>query len=84
VDVNSFEPLAAGRAKITFGSYEGTGRVGIYNMAGTLVRTLESQGGGPVYWYGDNDSDEPVASGVYLLWIRAGGAEAVRKVAVVR
>jgi len=82
VDVNSFEPLAAGKVTITLGSYEGTATVRIYNMIGTHVRTLE--GSSSISWYGDNDAGDSVASGVYFLRIQMGGSESVKKVAVIR
>jgi len=82
VDVNSFEPLAAGKVTITLGSYEGTATVRIYNMTGTHVRTLE--GSSSISWYGDNDAGDSVASGVYFLRIQMGGSESVKKVAVIR
>ena len=82
VDVNSFEPLAGGRAVITLGSYEGTATVCVYNMAGTLVRTLK--GSFPISWHGNNDAGDSVASGVYFLRVQAGESESVKKVAVIR
>ena len=83
VDVNSFEPLSGGEVTITLGSYEGTATVSVYNMAGTLVRALESQDD-EIIWHGDNDAGDFVASGVYFLRIQLGGSELVRKVAVIR
>ncbi|MFH1688942.1 MAG: T9SS type A sorting domain-containing protein [Candidatus Eisenbacteria bacterium] len=84
VDVNSFRPLLGGEAVISLGLYEGAATVSVYNMAGTLVRTLESQGSDTVIWYGDNDDGGSVASGVYFLRIQTGESESVRKVAVIR
>ncbi|MCK4410628.1 MAG: T9SS type A sorting domain-containing protein, partial [Candidatus Eisenbacteria sp.] len=69
VSVNSFEPLAGGEVVVTLGSYEGPATVCIYNMAGTLVRTLESQHD-EISWHGDNDAGDSVASGVYFLRIQ--------------
>ena len=82
VNANSFEPLAGESVEITLGSYEGTGTVRVYNMAGTHVRTLE--GSFPISWYGDNDAGDSVASGVYFLRIQIGESESVKKVAVIR
>jgi hypothetical protein len=84
VSVNSFMPALGERVVVTLGSYDGAATVSIYNMAGTLVRKIESQGGSEVHWYGYNDDGEGVASGVYFLWIQTDGSEAVRKVAVIR
>ena len=83
LDVNSFEPMAGGKVVITLGAHEGTATVSVYNMAGTLVRTLESQDD-EIRWYGDNDAGDSVASGVYFLRIQVGESESVRKVAVIR
>ena len=83
LDVNSFEPLAGGEVVITLGSHEGTATVSIYNMAGTLVRTLESQDH-EISWQGDNDAGDSVASGVYFLRIQMDESESIRKVAVIR
>ncbi len=84
VDVNSFRPLDEECVEITPGSYVGTATVSVYNMAGTLVRTLESDGGSDISWYGNNDAGDYVASGVYFLRIQVGESESVRKVAVIR
>lgn len=84
VDRNSFQPLLSESVEISLGSHEGAAAVSIYNMVGTLVRTLESEGGDPISWYGDNDAGDIVASGVYFLRIEAGGSESVRKVAVIK
>jgi flagellar hook assembly protein FlgD len=84
VNVNSFQPPLGEEVVVSLGSYDGTATVSVYNMAGTLVRTLESQGGSQISWYGENDEGESVASGVYFLRIQTNGNEAVRKVAVVR
>jgi len=84
VSVNSFRPLLGERVVISLGSYEGSATVDIHNMAGTLVRTLTSEGGSSVSWYGDNDAGSSVASGAYFLRIQTGGSETIRKVAVIR
>ena len=84
LDVNSFEPLTGGKVVITLGSYGGPATVSIYNMAGTLVRTLESDGGSDISWGGNNDAGDSVASGVYFLRIQMDDSESIRKVAVIR
>jgi len=84
VSANAFEPLQGARVRIGLGSYEGEVTIEIYNMAGTLVRTIEGDGSSYYSWYGDNDSGETVASGVYFLRIQTGGDEAIRKVAVIK
>ena len=68
-------------------AYSGTVTVDIYNLAGTLVRTIEEEVSGDdsgVYWSGANDEDEIVASGVYFLRVRTDREEQIRKVAVVK
>jgi flagellar hook assembly protein FlgD len=84
VSANSFRPLLGEDVVIALGSYDGAVTVSVYNMSGTLVRTIESDAGVPVHWYGENDEGESVASGVYFLRIQAAGSESVRKVAVIR
>ena len=84
VSVNSFRPALGERVVISLGSYEGSATVEIYNMAGTLVRTLKTQDDPSVSWYGGNDGGSSVASGAYFLRIQTGGSETIRKVAVIR
>jgi flagellar hook assembly protein FlgD len=84
VSANSFRSALGEKVVISLGSYEGAATVDVYNMAGTLVRTLESEGGAAIEWYGDNDEGESVASGAYFLRIQTGGSETIRKVAVIR
>jgi len=84
VDVNSFDPFAAEEVTIALGAGGSGGEVDIYNMAGTLVRTLEAGGDAEVSWDGRNGSGDLVASGVYFLHIRTSAGDATRAVAVVK
>jgi flagellar hook assembly protein FlgD len=83
VSANSFKPLEGGYVSVTLGS-TARSTIDIYNMAGTLVRTLEGEGASTLRWYGDNDSGDTVASGVYFLRTQTGGDEVVRMVAVIK
>jgi flagellar hook assembly protein FlgD len=82
VNRNRFDPLAGERVTIAGTSTTAAIKVEVYDLSGRRVRLLE--GSGFVEWDGRNEERSDVASGVYLLRIRAGDAEDVRKVAVVR
>lgn len=84
VDVNSFNPAVGGDVTVDFGSYAGPATVRVYNMVGTLVRTIEVDHASSVAWNGGSDGGDMVASGVYILRIQTDAGEAVRKVAVVK
>ncbi len=84
VSRNAFDPSASESVKIALGQGGDGARVQIYNMAGVLVRTLESGGAGEVTWSGKNESGEIVASGVYFLHITTAAGDATRSVAVVK
>ncbi len=59
--------------------------LGIYTPAGRLVRRLAAgEGGGTVVWDGLSDKGEPVATGVYLVRLKAAGRSAHRKVVLLR
>ncbi|MFH1958658.1 MAG: fibronectin type III domain-containing protein [bacterium] len=60
--------------------------VKLYDLQGRLVKTIfEGQDSTNVkYWYGKNSAGNTVASGVYLLHIKAGGVETVKKIVVVK
>lgn len=84
VSANSFNPALGATVTIGLGIYEGPARVRIYNMTGSLVRTIEADDASEVVWNGGNDGGDLVASGVYILRIQTDEGEAVRKVAVVK
>jgi flagellar hook assembly protein FlgD len=58
-------------------------RLSIYDVRGTVVRTLLEQlqpaGSHWVQWDGRNDAGHPVASGVYFYEIQAGPLREARK-----
>ncbi len=84
VDRNSFDPAIGEDVTIDLGSASADATVDVYNMVGTLVRTLDAEGGTSVTWAGDNEDGEIVASGVYFLRIQTDDEDLVRKVAVVK
>jgi flagellar hook assembly protein FlgD len=84
VDVNSFNPLMGEAVTIGFGSAQAGARVTIFNMRGTLVRTLEGEGVSSLAWDGTNDEGDLAASGVYFLRIQTDDGEAERNVAIVK
>lgn len=84
LDRNRFDPTDAEYLTVGVGDYLGDVSVEIFNLAGTLVKTLKQTGGSPVVWYGKNASGDVVASGVYFLRIATDTGEAVRKVAIIK
>ena len=60
----------------------------IYNLAGELVRTLvdefQTQGNYTITWYGDNDTGQVIASGVYFYQIKAGDFVSTKKMVVLK
>ncbi len=62
--------------------------LGIYDLAGRLVRTLESgaypSGEHETNWNGTNDSGRPVASGAYFLKLVTGSEVLSKKINLVR
>lgn len=81
---NSFDPARGEIVTISFGTTADDVMVRIYNMAGTLVRTLEPAGASSTTWNGRNEEGELVASGVYFLLIETSLGDATRMVAVVK
>jgi len=63
-------------------------RLIIYNAVGERVRTLidrtESAGSHQVTWDGRDDDGRSVASGVYMVQLRAGSSAQARKIALLR
>jgi hypothetical protein len=60
----------------------------VYDARGALVRTLvsrtETHGSHRVTWDGSGDAGNPVASGVYLVRIQAGGATRTQKITLLK
>jgi hypothetical protein len=63
--------------------------VGVYDVAGGLVRTLvadrEFPAGSPsLVWNGAGDSGAPARAGIYFVRVTVGGASIARRVAILR
>ncbi|MBN2566055.1 MAG: T9SS type A sorting domain-containing protein [Candidatus Eisenbacteria bacterium] len=84
IDVNSFNPATGEQVTISIGATQARAKISIFNMRGTLVRTLEGDAVSSLVWDGKNDNGDVAASGVYFLWIQTDGGEATRKVAIVK
>ncbi len=80
-------PSAANPAVIRY-EMPSAGQVSVklYDLQGRLVKTIfEGHDSTNVkHWYGKNSGGNTVASGVYLLHIKAGGVEEVHKIVVVK
>ncbi len=78
--------------KITFIPFNSQPKIYIYNIAGELVRTLHDgqeinstpQGYMEAVWDGKNDSDDNVASGIYLYLIKCNKGEKTGKIGIIR
>ncbi len=82
IDCNRFDPRAGEKATIAVRDPTATITVGVFALSGR--RVVELVGTGSVTWNGRNEEGKAVASGVYFLQIESGGADEVRKIAVVR
>lgn len=82
---NPFNPATTLRFQL---AKEGQATVRIYSIAGRLVRELlaEPLAAGPhdVTWNGRDDQGQSVASGVYLVQMRAPGFAAAKKITLVK
>jgi hypothetical protein len=87
--VGSWPNPACGEARIAFELAEpGAVHLTIYDAGGRLVRVLLDRGAGrgrnEVGWDARDASGVPVASGLYLARLEAGGVVEQKKIAVVR
>jgi hypothetical protein len=85
VHPNPFNP----RTTVSFDlARPGAVRIGVYNLRGSLVRTLvagsRDAGQYDVSWDGIDDAGRSVASGVYLVRLEAAGVADERKIALVK
>jgi hypothetical protein len=66
----------------------GTVKLAVYDVRGRLVRTLadreEAAGAHHVEWNGTDETDRPVASGVYLYHLDATGSSLTRKCLMIK
>jgi hypothetical protein len=62
--------------------------LGVYDLAGRLVKTLVSEyrwaGHYSATWMGDDEAGRDVASGMYVLWLRAGHQNVSHRVILTR
>lgn len=86
---NIFSPNQGQKATIKY-EIQSSGHVTLrlYTLNGTFITTLldaeEPAGKGSVDWYGTNVAGKVVASGVYLLHLRAPGISKTQKIVVVK
>jgi len=81
---NPWRPQA-GSSTITFGGVPRGAEVFILDTTGRLLRRLEAQGEtGRVNWDLNTDGGEPIASGIYLYWVRTDRESRMGKFAVLR
>ena len=75
-----------GQTQVTFANLTEQVQVKIFNAAGGLVREASlGASGGQFLWLLDNNSGDPVASGIYVYLITNDSGEELRgKVAVIR
>ncbi|MDQ7066283.1 MAG: FlgD immunoglobulin-like domain containing protein [candidate division KSB1 bacterium] len=82
---NPFNPETEIRYELPVASHV---NISVYNLMGQLVKTLvdarQDQGVYSIKWNGQNEHGRTVATGVYLLKMRAGDFLQVRKMAFVR
>lgn len=62
--------------------------IGVYDVAGRIVRTLSARtagaGSAEISWDGEDGAGRPVAAGTYFLRLDAGAASETRRVTIVR
>lgn len=81
---NPFKPVE--HNKLVFSGLTKQTVIRIFNIAGELVRTLSKNDGADVaYWFGENDNNIDVASGIYIYVIKNDNKETRSgKIAVIR
>jgi hypothetical protein len=90
LDKNIFRPGQGQPLQISFRApVDGHVTVKIFDLAGELVRTpfdADVQSGlwFQANWAGKNDQDESVASGIYIVSVRGGGINSIRKVVLLK
>jgi ligand-binding sensor domain-containing protein len=90
---NPFQPGGAENAKLKLGGITATvssdqlsggASVRVYTLNGQLVYSDDHVASDSGFWDGSNVSEQPVASGLYLVRVALGGRHAVRTLAVIR
>lgn len=70
---------------IIFNNLPMNGEIFIYNVTGNLVRKIEFKNKSSVQWFGKNDNDEDLASGVYIWMVKpAEGSKIKGKLIIIR
>ena len=59
-------------------------RVRVFTLRGERILDAAANGAGNVTWTADNSAGRPVASGLYLVVVEAGGTKKIMKLAVIR
>jgi len=81
---NPFDPRSDSYTTIESG-FRGYVNVTIYDFAGETVWSTTTNNDGTTNWYGYTSEGEPVASGVYFAYCKAGdGRHKVVKIAIIR
>jgi hypothetical protein len=83
---NPFIPAEAHGGCLKFINLTHQAKIRIYSLTGDLVWSKDVQNsGGAAQWYGENDRDEPVASGIYLYIVTSPDREeATGTISVIR
>lgn len=81
---NPLRPGRPGHEQMTFDRLPLGATLRIYTLRGERVAELNEEGSGQAHWTGRNDSNQPVASGVYFIRIAGEGGDKILKVAVQR
>jgi len=82
---NDGDPKTGGPEGITFANLSSEGTISIYTLTGELVKKINFSGtGDPVIWPGRNENGEPVASGVYIYYIKNGTEHKSGKLIIVK
>jgi hypothetical protein len=80
---NPLQP-SLGHAAMTFSNAVAHAEIRIYDLAGELLRELQSDIKGQAEWDGTNSCGKKVASGVYFAVVERNGRRKTLKIAVIR
>jgi hypothetical protein len=79
---SSYEPDQFNRV-LKFTHLPETCKIRIFNLAGDLVKTIDKDDASPIYdWNMHNESDIPVASGIYVWYLESEFGEIFGKMAI--
>jgi len=71
-------PASAGMINLEIAGLKGKATIAIYNISGSLIKTLETQVKGAVQWDIRNGQGKAVPSGTYYAVVRNAGGKQVR------